>query len=98
MVSYITLFVRFNSQYKHVATPTKPAIGDIFNYGRCSSELNICNRENERNVQCNSVTSEVPGASIIPPDNSPVCSKVDEKKSKLRTVVALFYCKEKHFA
>jgi len=71
---------RFNSQYKHAATPTKPASHDIFNYHQSSSELKTCNWGKEQKVQCNLVSSEVPGASIIPTDKSPVCSKVNEKK------------------
>lgn len=72
---------RFNSQYKHAATPTKLASHGIFNYHQTSSELKICNREKERNVECDLVSSKVPGESIMP--KSPVCSKVDEQKSKL---------------
>lgn len=78
---------RFNSRYKHVATPTKPAAGDIFNYQErsTSSELNIEEQAND------TVPSVASGASIVPLDKSPACSKMDEKKSKLRTVVALSY-------
>lgn len=83
---------RFNTQYKHGATPTKPASDDIFSYYQTSSELETCNREKERNIQCNSISTEVLEASVITLDKSPVCSKVDEKKSKLQTVVTLIYC------
>ncbi|XP_078354247.1 uncharacterized protein LOC144638827 isoform X2 [Oculina patagonica] len=65
---------RFNSRYKLVATPTKPASGDIFNYQGRASEVNI---QQERN---DSVPSVASGASITPLDKSPACSKMDEKK------------------
>ena len=74
---------RFNSQYKHAATPTKPASHDIFNYSQSFSELKTWNREKQRNIQCDVVFSKVPGASITPTEKSPVCGKVDEQKCKL---------------
>ena len=84
---------RFNSRYKQVAIPTKPASGDIFNYQRCSSELSVEKQTND------TVSSAVPGANIIPLEKSAARIKMDDKKSKLQAIVALVTVlyKLKHF-
>ena len=77
-------------QYKQAAIPTESVSGDLFNYEGCPVELSARRTEKQSSEDNTMCFSGTPGTPVVPLHKSPVRSKIDERKRKLRQLYELF--------